>query len=31
MVDVRIERPEDIDEVRLVNDPAFGQPFDEAM
>jgi putative acetyltransferase len=26
MVEVRIEQPEDIDAVRLVNDQAFGQP-----
>ena len=26
MVEVRIEQPDDIDAVRLVNDQAFGQP-----
>ena len=28
MVEVRFERPEDIDEVRLLNDKAFGQIFE---
>jgi len=26
MVEVRIEQPDDMDAVRLVNDLAFGQP-----
>ena len=28
MVEVRFERPKDIDEVRLLNDKAFGQPLE---
>ncbi|UCD77279.1 MAG: N-acetyltransferase [Desulfobacterales bacterium] len=31
MIEVRIEQPEDIDAVRLVNDKAFGQPAEGLM
>ena len=26
MVEIRFERPKDIDKIRLLNDKAFGQP-----
>ena len=28
MVEIHFERPEDIDEVRLLNDKALGQPVE---
>ncbi len=31
MIEVRFERPKDIDEVRLLNDKAFGQPVEDRI
>lgn len=28
MIEIRLEKPKDVDDIRLLNDKAFGQPIE---